>query len=414
MWDTFGTTLSGTNPFIDPGGYTWFFWGTPTRYPRNSRYWNNSGTGEFRVIVNDNPFTTMNVSEYSCSFNYAYDNQVSFLASYNFCIPTTTRSLFINSPCEGNNCTDLPTAFEEQDYPFDRSYDFANGMQGVTHNNTHWFATSSYTPFCFFGCDKTSRFARFEKHRMNDINSNDYIEGVFEPGYRHPGGIDYYNGWVYIALSPDGGTSKNTAIGAIRQDRFSRPFSTKTHKVLKILEGPQSIANKKRMSWVARDPLSGFWYSSKFNDNKLYRYQIPTNSSGIPQSIKYCGEIDLGFQISRVQGGVFSPSGRLYITQDTNANEAIAIIEMQSLFLGEDTYCDNSNTVTVRPDFVGNFHVNFIPGDEEIEGLRFWDLGNNTIPGMTGMLHAIVLDVGELSNDDFYFKHLTISPKEEF
>jgi hypothetical protein len=56
--------------------------------------------------------------------------------------------------------------------------------------------------------------------------------------------------------------------------------------------------------------------------------------------------------------------------------------------------------------------LNWVPGDEEIEGLTVWNLDDGRAPGIRGQVHVLMLDVGEVSNDDLYFKHVRISPIE--
>ncbi|MFP2932874.1 hypothetical protein ACLESO_48555 [Pyxidicoccus sp. 3LG] len=39
-----------------------------------------------------------------------------------------------------------------------------------------------------------------------------------------------------------------------------------------------------------------------------------------------------------------------------------------------------------------------------------WNLDDGRAPGIRGQVHVLMLDVGEVSNDDLYFKHVRISP----
>jgi hypothetical protein len=54
--------------------------------------------------------------------------------------------------------------------------------------------------------------------------------------------------------------------------------------------------------------------------------------------------------------------------------------------------------------------INWVPGDEEIEGLTVWNLDDGRAPGIRGQVHVLMLDVGEVSNDDLYFKPVRVSP----
>jgi hypothetical protein len=250
----------------------------------------------------------------------------------------------------------------------------------VCHDNNNWFITSAWRNI--YG--QQSRIAKKPVNvSFNEDNFLVYGSPYVSQGWRHPGDCDVFGGLVYVPLEPDTGFAGYNAIGRFNTSDLAY------HPVLPIpVNSPQR--NPGDFPWMARNPKNGLWYSSKFNATELYVYDI---SGSI---ITYKGAVSLPQQLSRVQGGEFSPSGRLFLATDWNTG-------LVSLELGGENV-GSSAAITQW------LTLNWVPGDEEIEGLTVWDLDDGRAPGIRGQVHVLMIDVEDFSNDDLYFKHVRISP----
>ncbi|MFP2932875.1 hypothetical protein ACLESO_48560 [Pyxidicoccus sp. 3LG] len=95
-----------------------------------------------------------------------------------------------------------------------------------------------------------------------------------------------------------------------QQSRIAR----KSVNVSQVIPMPENSPQRSpgNFPWMARNPKNGLWYSSRFNATELYVYAISDSS------ITYKGTVQLPQTISRIQGGEFSPSGRLFLATDWN------------------------------------------------------------------------------------------------
>jgi hypothetical protein len=291
--------------------------------------------------------------------------------------PCDSKVTSVNA--EMNGCYHVGSGTNLTDFPFDRSYDLANGLQGVCHDDNNWFVTSAWRNIS----GQQSRIAKKPVNvSFNEDNFLVYRSPYIAQGWKHPGDCDVFGGLVYVPLEPDEGYAVYNAIGRFNTSDLAY------HPVLAIPENsPQRSPGN--FSWMARNPKNGLWYSSRFDATELYVYDI----SG--STITYKGAVKLPQQLNRVQGGEFSPSGRLFLATDWNTG-------IVSLELGDGIGSSAAVTQWLT--------LNWVPGDEEIEGLTVWNLDDGRAPGIRGQLHVLMIDVGEVSNDDLYFKHVRISP----
>jgi len=93
--------------------------------------------------------------------------------------------------------------------------------------------------------------------------------------------------------------------------------------------------------------------------------------------------------LQRVQGGVFSARGHLYLVSDVSGQG----IKGFALETGKQ-YVD--------------IPVQF-ESDEELEGIDLWDLDGGQVPGIDGQIHLQMIDHDWWSDDDFFFKHYRVT-----
>ncbi|MCY1022716.1 hypothetical protein [Pyxidicoccus sp. MSG2] len=386
---TIATTVASSTAAVDSTGRSWYYWSTSVVLPRQGGFWQPDGASSSKASI----ITTIgNIQSYT--FTAAQMTcTVQNLSAKGYAqaaldCGSTADPLVLLAPCDSkvttvnaemNGCYHVGTTANLEDFPFNRSYDLANGLQGVCHDDNNWFVTSAWRNLS----GQQSRIAKKPVNvSFNEDNFLVYRSPYIDQGWRHPGDCDVYGGVVYVPLEPDEGFAGYNAIGRFNTSDLSY------YPVMPIpVDSPQRARGD--FPWMARNPKNNLWYSSKFNANELYVYAI----SG--SSITYKGTVALPQTISRIQGGEFSPSGRLFLATDWNTG-------LVSLELGEGL----GSTAAIT-----QWHkINWVPGDEEIEGLTVWNLDDGRAPGIRGQVHVLMLDVGEVSNDDLYFKHMRVSP----
>lgn len=391
---TIGTTIATTSPTVDSTGKSWYYWSKYAKLPGTGAYWKSQGNGqsstEIRTLISNSTAFTFTGAQMNCTvqnvasrgYAQAALDCGAAAASVNLTAPCSVN--ITNENTEMNGCYHIGNATSLDDFPFDRSYDFANGLQGVCHDNNNWFFTTSWRNIS----GQHGRIGKKPVHQ--NLNDNNFLaySNPYSPTWKHLGDCDVHDGVVYVPLEKGDGNASYNAIG-----RFNTSNLNYYPPIEIPLGSPQRSGDI--FPWIARNPNDGLWYSSKFNATELYAYSIVGND------IDYIGSVPLTYPVHRVQGGAFSPSGRLYIsTDDWVYNYGIRVIEIGGLFA-------NSSQRAVILDWID---LDWTPPGEEIEGITVWDLDQGQAPGVCGQLHVIMIGVEWSSNDDFYFKHVKISP----
>lgn len=267
------------------------------------------------------------------------------------------------------------------DYPSNTGRDWTENAQGVTTDKAnYWYITQR---------DVIRRVPL-----TRDLNSdlNGYPNFTFSAtesarGYNHMGDLDHFEGRLYVPL--EGGD-----LGPVVS--FSRANSTMSFINLTPLTAQDGG------SWLAVNPKDGYLYSSDYNDGYVRKYRRDIVDGKL--DLVYLHSIQLrtsaGNQINlkRIQGGAFSPSGKLYLVSwDEDPNKAgiygFGLEGLQRVF----------RKVNYEPRWTLGWYT----GDE-LEGLEIFDLDSGIAPGIRGQLHTLMIDV-DSATDDMYFKHSRIS-----
>lgn len=382
-WQPFASATSTGPATYDVSGQAWYPWSVTVPPPRAGNYWPSGAPARFRAKQGDLALLTFTTAQLSCMMGKV--STMGYAQAAEACGPTLTE-VTIKAPCDVvvlEGCYDMPTLTQITDYPFDRSMDFGNGLQGVTHDDGNWFFSTAYRN----ASGQHSRIARVPVG--NNLNDQPPFYGnPYEPLHRHFGDIDYYNGRVYVPLERGDGTASYNAVGMFRASDLvyypALPMPT---------DSPQHPAGSE-FPWLARNPKDGLFYSSKFNGaSELYKYEITTSA------IFYRGSVPLSKTLNEVQGGAFTPSGRLYVSSTSKGTRAVNVIELSD---------------PARGVVVGAGDLTWDPGEhEEIEGITVWDLDDGRAPGVQGQVHVIMIQQENHSNDDWYFKHMRANPVGE-
>lgn len=107
-----------------------------------------------------------------------------------------------------------------------------------------------------------------------------------------------------------------------------------------------------------------------------------------------------------MQGGCFDNQNHLHLCNGyykdyANQKGGITVYNIPTITKGQILYLK----VRARSNQSHDFRFQFTSRGEEPEGITYWDLDNGMAPGITGQLHAIMIDNVGKGDDDFFFKH---------
>jgi hypothetical protein len=397
-WRYLATGYTAPTPITDAAGENWYPWNIRKAPWRFGHLWPPLGTesqAKFRAVIGDQVSArTFTAAQGACVRDKIAAGS-GFTAASDAC--GFEHEVRLKAPCDrliNGGCYDFPTLTQIQDYPSDRSMEFSNGLQGVTNDGTHWYFTSTHRAYVFpFSDEQIARIAK--KHVTSDLNNEPtYYGNPYSPTHRHFGDLDHHAGTLYVALEVDDGTGTHNAIGRFRASDLayypSMPIPTGS---------PQRTGGT--FPWLARNPYDGRWYSSKhYGANELYMYTI------LGDTVTYRGAIPLSKTLDKVQGGVFSANGRLYLSTNSKASGAVNVVE---LIYDSTIYWDPPNRGVV----LGVGDLTWDPDsdtEDEIEGITIWNLDDGRAPGVRGQIHVLMIQQEENSNDDWYFKHMRANP----
>ncbi len=293
------------------------------------------------------------------------------------------------------------------DYPSSQETGWSEELQGVAHDDQHWFFTQEdrllKIPVDFdlnTGIDRDS-----PPPGVLSVPIPPEMAGL---GYTHLGDLDHYAGLLFIPVESD----DKSAIAVFRASDLS---------LVTFSEVPQD-----RAAWVAVNPAQGLLYTSGKNVSSepyaegagpIHRYRFDLEALrrivGTDLSVSFLTSLDF-FDLSTgtdqpvrlytMQGGVFSPLGDLSLVSSPNL----------PVDPGGITVWDPSGKLIKRSENgEGAFNFEFHPDAlirEEPEGIDWWDRDTGPAsPRISGQLHVILLDNDVFSADDIIFKHYQVS-----
>ena len=288
------------------------------------------------------------------------------------------------------------------DYPAETNPGFHEDIQGVTHDDDHWFFTQAKKIWKVpVGQDLAVDVSANPGTRILDITG---VPGVGGAGYNHLG---------VLAIGISGGGPQQLAI--FRASDLG--FVGKAELAADGLDSAIGVAPDGRLfTQFAHDNTQFNEYSLNWDDldvplgtasldlQFVARYQLK-DVSGTPVEVPY------------LQGMCVSPSGTMiYLANGFMSTgcwgDDVGFTEEELAALGGIRAVDLTTwTMEVKSsNGSGLFNYAFLPGYpncEEPEGLTWWDLEDGRAPGISGTLHAILLDNDNPDADDFYFKHYT-------
>jgi hypothetical protein len=276
------------------------------------------------------------------------------------------------------------------DLPSDKQTGWSEELQGVSHNEDHWFITQKSRIWKIpVGIDLNGTIDGDDPDR-GIITAR--IPSALSDDYDHFGDLDYHNGYIFVGLenSHRDFTARMACFNAANLEFIGSAILTE--------QGTHA-------SWCAINPADGFLYSSAFDDvTALFAYRFLVNNNNFMLTFDHMAplvsEAEEPYQLSGIQGGVFSVGDtQTYLYLSSNADDTRGV----QVFNWPDGRHVQEIFIDTELDTFG----------EEIEGLTYWDLSLNTAPGIQGQLHVLELDNDLLTADDIKcFKHYKISYSE--
>lgn len=301
-------------------------------------------------------------------------------------------------------------------YPKNRENGFSHEINGVCHDDRHWFFAQNES--------KDGKTGGTLWKIPASMNLNGTFNGK-ETGVQknkdggHMGDIDFYKDYVFVPVKTTSGENK---ICVYHKDDISKEV-VHQEMVAKIYNGKKEVVKSfhfKDIGWLAINS-KGYLFTSDGGINSenpiiVYRIDISAiqkrNFSDflIPYANLYLvDELNENLDRAWMQGGCFDNSDQLYLTNGkytgyANGNGGITVYDVPELsqnFMGKAKLLTKSNqTHDFQFDFGDFYH--------EPEGITYWDLdaiGAPVVPYITGQLHAIVMDGSVNGHEDLYFKH---------
>jgi hypothetical protein len=285
-------------------------------------------------------------------------------------------------------------------YPHDREYCgdtscLNQSIQGVAHDQEYWYFTNRWYIF---------RIP--QSTPIGQIDPRDYTVAYLPDGCDHFGDLDYYkpvasqpNGKLYLPVEGCPSSDNNKT----RLYIYDTNDPSTPEKWVKL-------ANHSKLAWVSVHPDTGKVYAQWKSENYHY-FDVYPDITSTPNGTVVYEENYYRMQYSDgstypcpsgyLQGGKISKNNYLYMTTDggdgTGGIHIFKIKERKAIF-----------KKYVHPN-------GYNPSSgEEIEGIDLFDVDGLGIPNIPyGQIHWLLLDDDYLwSPDDFYFKHISVSPSD--
>jgi len=272
------------------------------------------------------------------------------------------------------------------EHPRNGTPGWSESAQGVTHDDDNWYFTQEKA---LWRIPRTRDLAMDVAGDVLRVGIPAEIDGQ---GGNHFGDLDCYRGRLYLPL--EGAAVAQLVVFEAPSLEYRPLFTT-------------SLAQGDSCPWCAIDRRSGLLFSSRFeiDEEGLYAYSVEVSEdNGVDAT--FVGRFPLfdaegaPMRVSKVQGGVFSPEGHLYLVSDAGVG-----------VLGFDMYTGRLGT-RLSIEYNPAKHLG-LTTYQELEGLTLWDMDDGAAPGIGGQLHVLMIDNAPLGEDRIYFKHYAVLGTDE-
>lgn len=302
-------------------------------------------------------------------------------------------------------------------YPSNNGSDWCDGLQGVTHNAEHWIFTQK-TRILKFHIGQDLRTATREHAVETSMPSA--LKGL---GCNHFGDPDYLmlgdKGYLFIPVEGEGACREKPRLAVFRDDGAGGDFEFLDDTTLPYQVG--SLATG-RAGWCAISPQNRILYSSdnQINEDRpVFGYRVDFDELETNGRLKLVCEDKLeltepGGDALRiapyVQGGTFSPDGRLHLIAGRlfrdPAGGGIWVFD-------QDGTPQKKSSRSKGADFRYQFDTGW-RRRQEPEGIAYWNTDTEELKEIrhakvSGQLHAILLNK-KIGDDHVWLKHYRLSP----
>lgn len=284
-----------------------------------------------------------------------------------------------------------------QDWPDQHTPVYAEDVQGIAHDDDHWFITKQ-------GAHGTVLYKIHVSENLAapsiTASTTPAASGLTASGFDKFKAMDSYENpadrkW-YVVIAVEGSSGAGIAV-------YTDGL---------VLIGSSSLSPQTAAGWCAIDN-EGSIYSGENNTSHLNRFTLDWASlaSSGTVSVSFSGTVQLldeslaPLSMTQYQGGDFTPEGdKIYIVTGfygvSNGPHGIHVF---------DATPTGSWRRLLKSGQSGMFAYQFNPSCgvvcEEPEGLTFWDLNDGRCPNVRGELHVLMLDNDYPDDDDVYIKH---------
>ena len=297
-------------------------------------------------------------------------------------------------------------------YPKSREPGWSDELQDLTHDDSNWY----------FSKGKTSDQYKIWKfpitHDLNATvkspNPGAGILAVPMPaeltnGFDHFGGLDYYDGNLYVALE---------AVGCASTPKIA-VFRASDLKMIAHADLTGRPYPGYHLPYCAIDPRSGLLYSSTddgVTELTIHRPMLTKVGNGYQLKMQYVGRFPLldaagnKITLNSLQSCDITENGHLYlVSNDLNKGGIFGFSLIENKLL----------------TFIPVFWKGEFPAKEELEGITLWDVDRPGAPKFAnenwgGQVHLLILDndydkkipLLKKGEDDFHIRHWRVSPAD--
>lgn len=296
-------------------------------------------------------------------------------------------------------------------YPKDRENGWGDKLNGVCHDENNWYFTQEKYIWKFPVTHDLKKSCKKE----------DAARGIYKYRYgHHLGDSDCYNGYLFIPVEDDG----DPYIMVFSTSDIHTKITSQKMQKKDFITGTSTYF--KQFGWVAINPNDKKLYTSDGELNKknpILVYDIDFDAIKNkktpflkPYAALYVVDEE-GRYLTRgwMQGGCFDNQNHLHICNGSpkhypsdgtllnysNRKGGITVYDIPQLSQNEVT----TIKVKARSNQSHDFRFQFNGYLEEPEGITYWDLDGKGAPGISGQLHAIMIDLNGIGDTDLYFKH---------
>jgi hypothetical protein len=408
-WEPYQSFWSGSAPWTDGAGVTWYEWGGAARLPAGDQYWTMiAGTPadayshmrmHFRAVWDGRELDTFDVSADPCVRDH-YSEGVFSVIEHCHSASTPVASVTAGCGSPGLGCclygicgpdatcnlegecasTRPPSSYAAlADYPRSGDFNWGHHPQGVAIDDTHWYVVVD-------NGDGDAQWIGFAP--VGEDLNRDFTARINPPALhgRHLGDPEVFRGRIYIPLEQGG-----------------QPIAVASMATSEILTmgnaAPVRIAHlppdRGHAAWVAINPINGHLYTSAgyMEVDTVDEFEIRDDASGF--ALPFVRRINLsgvatGLPLREVQGGAFGPDGTLYLLSSENV-------------------VSRGGVHTFRSDgtFLQRIHVVYNDTWDTMEGITVRDLDDGRAPGIAGDVHVLQFEAPSMN---VFFHHYRANP----